>query len=67
MNLPDEYEKIYPQTTWSDEELIKDLHNQAVSRDSIEIINVDSIETYLKVNNCKDAEEIIRTYKKRLS
>lgn len=72
MDIRKEYEKICPMTTWSDEQLINYLHKQEVSHlnestdSSIEVIKVNSIEEYMKENNCKYAEDIINDFRGKL-
>ena len=66
------YEQLFPMTTWSDEEILDYLHKQESTilnestDSSIEIIKVDSLEEYMKANNCCYLEEFIATLRNRI-
>lgn len=65
MDIQSEYEKLFPMTTWSDEEILAAIDKDAKvlnesQEDGVENIKENmSLEEYMKANKCVSIDDII--------
>lgn len=73
MDIQSEYEKLFPKTTWSDEEIAAhmfdtdDAHLNEDLEDGVDVIHLDvSLEEYVKEHGLIDIDTVLQEISERI-